>query len=195
MNIKEEKSNLRKRADKVKGLRCKNLIVVLENPMNIMNIGSAIRNANALGAEKIYVVDSRKVLPESWEQMRDRRSLLKVSASAIKWSFVKTFPSTESCLAYLEKHKFVSVVTSPHTKGQRNVVLHQGRYTHKRLAVWFGSEAQGISDLAVENSDFCINIPMCGIIESMNLGTTTGVVLYEVTRQRREFVSRRKSAG
>ena len=33
----------------------------------------------------------------------------------------------------------------------------------------------------------CINIPMLGIIESLNLGTTSGIVLYEVTKQRREY--------
>jgi hypothetical protein len=42
-------------------------------------------------------------------------------------------------------------------------------------------------DLAVENSLACINIPMAGIIESLNLGTTTGIVLYEIAKQRREF--------
>jgi len=55
-----------------------------------------------------------------------------------------------------------------------------------RLAVWFGHESRGISDIAIENSIACINIPMSGIIESLNLGTATGIVLYEITKQRRE---------
>ncbi len=45
----------------------------------------------------------------------------------------------------------------------------------------------GISDLAVERSDLCISIPMFGMIESLNLGTTSGIVLYEITKQRREY--------
>jgi len=192
MEVQNEKSSLRKRAEKVKELRCKNLIAVLENPSNIMNIGSVIRNVNALGVEKVYVVDTIGLLPTDWEVMRHRRSLQKISASAIKWSFVKTFRSTGECVAHLQHNRFESVVASPHTKGHRNVVLHEGSYTQKRLAVWFGSEARGISDLAVANSEFCINIPMCGIIESLNLATTTGIVLYEVTRQRRDYQSGRK---
>lgn len=191
MDIRKQKSSLRERADKVKHRRCKNLIAVLENPSNIMNVGSVIRNVNALGVEKVYVVDTVGLLPADWEVMRSRRSLLKISASAIKWSFVKTFRSTEACLAHLQHNGFESVVTSPHTKGQQNFVLHEGDYTQKRLAVWFGNEARGISDLAVANSEFCINIPMCGIVESLNLATTTGIVLYEVTRQRRDYVRRR----
>jgi tRNA (guanosine-2'-O-)-methyltransferase len=31
---------------------------------------------------------------------------------------------------------------------------------------------------------------MFGIIESLNLGTSSGIVLYEITRQRREFQDR-----
>ncbi|MFV8783758.1 TrmH family RNA methyltransferase [Microbulbifer sp. SA54] len=188
MELKEEKSSLRIRADRIKKARCKNLIAVLESPGNIKNVGSVIRNVNALGVEKVYVVDTLGLLPGSWEEMRHRRNLMKISASAIRWSFVKTFRSTSACLEYLENKQFDSVVTSPHAKGHKNMVLHEGDYTQKRLAVWFGNEKRGISDLAVALSKFCINIPMCGIIESLNLATTTGIVLYEVTKQRRAYV-------
>ena len=44
----------------------------------------------------------------------------------------------------------------------------------------------GVSDAAIENSIACINIPMGGITESLNLGTSTGIVLYEIAKQRRE---------
>jgi tRNA (guanosine-2'-O-)-methyltransferase len=36
----------------------------------------------------------------------------------------------------------------------------------------------------------CISIPMFGMIESLNLGTSSGIVLYEVTKQRREYASK-----
>jgi tRNA (guanosine-2'-O-)-methyltransferase len=119
---------------------------------------------------------------------------MSVSVSAIKWSFVKKFGDTESCLAHLEKNGFVSVVTSPHTKGRKNVVLHEADYTrHKKLAVWFGNEKHGISQLALERSELCVNIPMFGIIESLNLGTSSGIVLYEIAKQRRAFQERLKA--
>jgi tRNA (guanosine-2'-O-)-methyltransferase len=56
--------------------------------------------------------------------------------------------------------------------------------------VWFGNEGIGISNAALENSELCVNIPMFGIIESLNLGTSSGIVLYEITRQRRAFQDR-----
>ena len=191
---KKSKPTLRARADKIKEFRCKNLIAVIENPDDIRNIGTIIRNVNALGVEKAYVVTNQNALPDDWQEMRDRPKLSAISASAIKWSFVKKFKDTESCLAHLEKNGFVSAVTSPHLKGRKNVVLHEGDYTkYKKLAIWFGNESKGISDLAVARSEFCVNIPMFGIIESLNLGTSSGIVFYEITKQRRAFQEKLKA--
>ena len=190
---KKKKTPARKRADEIKPYRCKNLIAVIESPNDILNIGTIIRNVNALGVEKAYVIDPRNALPEDWQDMREKKSLSKTSVSAIKWSFVKRFDSTEDCIKHLERNNFASVVTSPHIKGKKNATLDEADYTaYAKLAVWFGNESRGISDLAVEHSEMCVSIPMFGMIESLNLGTTSGIVLYEVTKQRRIYQSKYK---
>jgi len=191
-----KKSAIRERADEIRDYQCKNLIVVLESPSDIKNIGTVIRNVNALGVEKTYVVDPAKKLPEDWQEMRQRKSLNKTSVSAVRWSFVKRFDSTAECLNHLERNGYVSVVTSPHVKGRKNVVLHEADYTQfTKLAVWFGNESRGISDKAVQQSEMCVSIPMFGMIESLNLGTTSGIVMYEITKQRREYQAKYKRAG
>ena len=185
---KAEKSSARKRADEIKEFQCKNLIAVIEDPSNIKNIGTVVRNVNALGVEKVYVVDTRNSLPDDWQEMRETKTLSKTSVSAIKWSFVKRFNSTEECIEHLQKNNFVSFVTSPHIKGRSNASLEEVDFTeHYKLAVWFGNEARGISATAIEHSNLCVSIPMFGMIESFNLGTTSGIVLYEATKQRREY--------
>lgn len=187
----EPKRSARRRADEIKAFRCKNLLAVLENPTDVKNIGTVIRNVNALGVEKVYVIDPRRSLPEDWNDLRDRKSVSKTSVSAVKWTFVKRFDSTDQCFDHLEKNNFKSIVTSPHVKGKASIFLHEGDFTiHSKLAVWFGSEAVGISDRAVERSEMCVSIPMFGMIESLNLGTSSGIVLYEVAKQRREYQSR-----
>jgi tRNA (guanosine-2'-O-)-methyltransferase len=195
VNLMEEESrpkrSVRKRANEIKGFRCKNLIAVLENPQDVKNIGTVIRNVNALGIEKVYVVDPKHSLPDDWQDLRDRREISKTSVSAVKWTFVKRFDSTDDCFDYLEAKRFKSIVTSPHVKGKASVFLHEGDFTTQtKLAVWFGSEAVGISNRAVERSEMCVCIPMFGMIESLNLGTSSGIVLYEVAKQRREYQSK-----
>jgi tRNA (guanosine-2'-O-)-methyltransferase len=191
---RKSKPSLRAKADKIKDFRCKNLIAVIEYPTDLKNIGTIIRNVNALGVEKAYIVTDQPFVPDDWQEMRRRGALNAISASAIKWSFVRKFNDTQSCLDHLRRKGFVSVVTSPHTKGRTNVILHEADYTrYKKLAVWFGNEGIGISRLALERSELCVNIPMFGIIESLNLGTSSGIVLYEITRQRRDFQNKLKA--
>jgi len=187
----QSKPSVRARADAIKPFRCKNLIAVIENPTDVKNIGTVIRNVNALGVEKVYVVDSRGALPDDWQDLRADKAVSKTSVSAVKWTFVRRFDTTDACFDHLESKGFKSIVTSPHVKGKASIYLHEGDYTvHAKLAVWFGSEAVGISDRAVERSEMCVSIPMFGMIESLNLGTSSGIVLYEVAKQRREYQSR-----
>lgn len=187
----KQKRSVRIRADRIKPFRCKNLIAVIENPTDVKNIGTVIRNVNALGVEKVYVVDPRRSLQDDWQVMRSQKSISDTSVSAVKWTFVKRFDSTDECFDHLERNRFKSIVTSPHVKGKASIYLHEGDYTvHAKLAVWFGSESVGISDRAVERSEMCVSVPMFGMIESVNLGTSSGIVLYEVTKQRREYQSR-----
>jgi tRNA (guanosine-2'-O-)-methyltransferase len=186
-----QKSSKRQRADAIKDFRCRHLIAVLENPKDLMNIASVIRNVNALGVEKVYIVDPDHRIPDDWEKLRHNPKLSKLSVSASKWSFVKRFDSTDECFDHLEAMNFTSIVTSPHVKGKESIYLHEGDYTKAaKLAVWFGTESCGISDRAVERSSMCVAIPMYGMVESMNLGTSSGIILYEVTKQRREYQSK-----
>ena len=193
MDNKDERkprASVRKRANAIKAFRCKNLIAVIEDPSDIKNIGTVVRNANALGVEKIYIVDPRGALPDDWQDMRERRSLSNPSVSAVKWTFVKRFDSTEACLEHLDREGLVSIATSLHVKGKTRVFLHEGDdKEHSKLPVWFGNETRGISELAAAHSEMCLAIPMFGMIESLNLGTSSGIVLYEVAKQRRAYQS------
>ncbi|WP_215846178.1 RNA methyltransferase, partial [Acidithiobacillus caldus] len=112
-NSNGRRPSLRQRATRVRALRCKRLIAVVENPADIRDIGSFIRNVNALGVDKAYIVSKSGILANDWQAMRERPSLLKVSASAIKWTFVKVVRTTSACFEHLERHGFASIVTRP----------------------------------------------------------------------------------
>ena len=52
------------------------------------------------------------------------------------------------------------------------------------LAIVIGNESKGLSRLVEEKCDFLISIPMQGEINSLNASVATGIVLYEILRQR-----------
>jgi tRNA (guanosine-2'-O-)-methyltransferase len=179
--------SVRERIREVKHLRNRYFICVLEKPTDIMNIASTLRNVEAFGIEKLYLVGNKHVFRD-FESSRKNKRLTNLSVGTNKWVFLKHFETTSECVAQLRKNLYTIAVTSSHIKGHENINLYEGTYTHKRLAVFFGNETKGISEEAVKSADMCIQIPMGGIVESLNLGTSTGIVLSYVGYQRLQFV-------
>ena len=52
------------------------------------------------------------------------------------------------------------------------------------IGLVIGSEGEGVSKLVKENCDFSAAIPMKGNIDSLNASVATGVLAYEILRQR-----------
>lgn len=52
------------------------------------------------------------------------------------------------------------------------------------IAILLGNEGQGLSDTISKKADYLVKIPMLGKAESLNASIASGVLLYEVVRQR-----------
>lgn len=52
------------------------------------------------------------------------------------------------------------------------------------LAIIIGNEEKGVSELTNKNADFSIKIPMAGEFDSLNASVSTGIICFEVLRQR-----------
>lgn len=178
---------VRERIREIKHLRNLYFVCVLENPTDIVNIASTLRNVSAFGVEKLYIVGSKNIALD-FESSRNNKRLTNLSVGSNKWVFVKYFATTAECISHLRKNLYTIAATSSHAKGKKNVGLYEGNYTQKRLAIWFGNESKGISDEVVDDADMCIQIPMGGIVESLNLGTSTGIILSYIGYQRLKFV-------
>lgn len=180
--------SIRTKINEVKHLRVPYTICVLENPKQSINLASTIRNVSALGIEKLYIIGGYNGVPKTFEQSRKNNHLLKTSAGANRWTFIKHYNTTEECIKYLKQNKYTIAITSPHLQGKNNTNLYDGKFTQKKLAVFFGNESNGVSDNAIKESDICIQIPMGGVVESLNLGTATGIVLSYIREQRLNFI-------
>lgn len=178
---------IRDKLKQVKHLQNKYFICVLEDPKDIVNIAATIRNISAFGIEKLYVIGNKEIVKD-FETSRSNKRLTNLSVGANKWVFVRQFDTASECIAHLRKNRYTIAVTSSHIKGKENVYLYDQTFTQKRLAVWFGNESKGISDEAANESDMCIQIPMGGIVESLNLGTSTGIILSYIGYQRLRYV-------
>lgn len=162
------------------------LIGVLENPIYIRNIGNAIRNVNGLGVDRIYFINKNGRLDNDVEELKKRRTILKHSNGSLTWTEVKVFPDSETCLAELKKNGFTSYATSPAGLQEKNVSIYDADLRDEKLAIWFGDESHGLSKEVLKECSKCLVIPMEGEVESLNLSSTTALVLFEATRQRKK---------
>jgi tRNA (guanosine-2'-O-)-methyltransferase len=172
------------RDNKVQADRCKNLIAVIECGLNPKSIETIVRNINALGVEKLYIVNGKDTYMTILEIIA-RKPLPPFSEPKISSSFIKSFANTEECLEHLEKNKFTSIVISPHVNERTNVTLQEGDFTQKRLAVWFRNEYRGINIPFIERCKAYVGIEMYENVERLDISISTAMALYEITKQRR----------
>ena len=52
------------------------------------------------------------------------------------------------------------------------------------MAIVMGSEGKGLRRLTKEHCDQLVHIPMQGSVSSLNVSVATGVILFEIQRQR-----------
>ena len=53
-----------------------------------------------------------------------------------------------------------------------------------KAAFVFGTEATGLTDKWIKGADKRIKIPMCGVIDSLNVNTSVAIIIFEAMRQR-----------
>ncbi|PWB61137.1 MAG: RNA methyltransferase [Bradyrhizobiaceae bacterium] len=147
------------------------LTVVLENIHDPHNVSAVLRTCDAVGvlqAELLYTVE------------RFPRIGKKSSSSANKWIERRKHTSVESCVGLLKSEGFTVLATRC---GGNARPLYEVDLT-LRTAFVLGNEHRGVSEEALSAADAQVEIPMMGMIESLNVSVAAAVCLYEALRQR-----------
>jgi tRNA (guanosine-2'-O-)-methyltransferase len=156
---------------KVLSHRQPDLTVVVENIHDPHNVSAMLRSADAVGVAQVQLVYTYEEFPKLGK---------KSSASATKWITRRKFTSIQECYAVLRKEGFLICATH---LGKDTVPLYDLDLT-KRVALVFGNEHRGVSIEAAELADVNFQIPMTGMIQSLNVSAACAVTLYEALRQR-----------
>jgi tRNA (guanosine-2'-O-)-methyltransferase len=164
----------RGRVEEVIDRRQPDLTVVLENVHDPHNASAVLRTCDAVGILRIALVYTVESPPAAFART--------TSASAGKWVDVVRYESIDQCYAALRSEGFVVYATSlkAATKDLFEIDFRPP------TAVVFGNEMRGLSDEAVAQADATIEIPMVGMVRSLNISVACAITLYEAFRQRRE---------
>jgi tRNA (guanosine-2'-O-)-methyltransferase len=159
------------RITRVLSARQPDLRVVLEGVTIAHNASAVIRTCDAAGVLYLDLISPNPDLLRFNEAITTR---------ADKWLEISVHTSISGCLKPLKEKGFKIVVTR---LGGKSVPFTELDYAQP-LALVFGSESDGISDEALAFADHVVHIPMVGMVQSLNLSVSVGVVLYEAFKQR-----------
>lgn len=149
------------------------LTLILENVHDPHNVSAILRSCDAVGVLRVHVVYSIESPPPGVFARQ-------TSASAAKWVDVVRHDSMSACVTALREAGFQVLATA---LGQESRPLHEWDLTRK-VAIIVGNEMRGVSEEALALADGSIEIPMVGMVQSLNVSVASAVCLYEAFRQR-----------
>jgi tRNA G18 (ribose-2'-O)-methylase SpoU len=145
------------------------LVLVLYGIANHDNMGSIFRNAAAFGADAVFL-DAHCCDPLY-------RKALRVSVGAALTVPFARLDRDQDALALLARHGIEAIALTP--AGETR--LTDLRRT-ERMAVLLGPEGPGLPDDVIARARG-VGIPMARGFDSLNVATTSGIVLHHLTAQ------------
>jgi 23S rRNA (guanosine2251-2'-O)-methyltransferase len=148
------------------------LLVALDNISDPRNLGAIVRSVAAFGGHGVLIPQRRSA-----------------SVTAVAW---RTSAGAAARIPVARATNLTRALKSWADRGVRVVGLDAGGDTvlddldgTDPIVVVVGSEGKGLSRLVRQNCEQVVSIPMAGDTESLNASVAAGVVLAEITRQRR----------
>ena len=159
------------RLEQVLRSRQPDLTIVMENIHDPHNVSAVLRSCDAAGVMEVQLIYTDVVFPDIGK---------KSSASAKKWVEVRQFKNVNECYKKLHEEGFSIYATHLEEKAKS---LYEINMTQK-IAIVVGNEHNGVSQEAANSADGILQIPMFGMIQSLNVSVATAVILFEAVRQR-----------
>ena len=146
-------------------------VVILDHLEDPHNFGAIIRTSEAALVDAIIIPQDREVQVNS--------TVMKTSAGALAKMNICRVTNLVQTINKLKDDGFWIVGTAMDGTDYRQI-----DYSGK-IALVVGNEGNGMSRLVRESCDFVASIPMRGEINSLNASVATGIMIYEVVRNRK----------
>ncbi|NLZ81921.1 MAG: 23S rRNA (guanosine(2251)-2'-O)-methyltransferase RlmB [Clostridiales bacterium] len=145
-------------------------LILLDNIEDPHNLGAIIRTANLVGAHGVVIPKRRAAGLTA--------TVARTSAGALNYTPVAKVTNLSKTIEELKEKGFWFVCADTGGEIMYNLDLKGP------IGLVIGNEGEGVSRLVKEKCDFNALIPMKGDIDSLNASVATGVLAYEILRQR-----------
>jgi 23S rRNA (guanosine2251-2'-O)-methyltransferase len=148
------------------------LLLVLDGVTDPRNFGACLRTANAAGVHAV-ITPKRKSAPLS-------PVALKTAQGGAENLLIVEVTNLARTLTRLQEAN-IWIIGTDGEADRTYFDIDAGA----GIAVVMGGEGKGLRRLTKVHCDQLIAIPMAGVVESLNVSVATGIVLFEILRQRR----------
>ena len=138
-------------------------MVGFENLSGDFNKATGIRNANAFMAKECWIIGARK-----W----DKRG----AVGTHHYNHLKHSPSLDNIYLHNPEVRDAKWVAIDNVPGA--IPLHSYDWKPNTFMI-FGEEQRGLSPMALGMADEVVYIPQLGSVRSLNVGTASGIVMYD----------------
>lgn len=145
-------------------------LILLDGIEDPHNLGAILRTANLSGAHGVIIPKRRAVGLTP--------TVAKTSAGAINYTPVAKVTNLSNTIKELKEKGMWFVCADMGGTAMYDLNLKGA------IGLVIGNEGEGVSDLVKKNCDMIASIPMQGQIDSLNASVATGVLAYEIVRQR-----------
>lgn len=145
-------------------------LILLDSIEDPHNLGAIIRTANQAGAHGVIIPKRRAVGLTA--------TVARTSAGALNYTPVAKVTNLAQTIEELKEKGLWFVCAD-----MDGDVMYRCNLTGP-IGLVMGSEGEGVSRLVKEKCDFVAKVPMFGQIDSLNVSVATGVLAYEIVRQR-----------
>jgi len=145
-------------------------ILVLDGIEDPHNLGAIIRTANLAGAHGVIIPKRRAATLTA--------TVARTSAGALNYTPVAKVTNLSQTIESLKKEGLWFVCADMAGTSMYQLDLKGP------IGLVIGSEGEGVSHLVKEKCDFRASIQMKGDIDSLNASVATGILAFEISRQR-----------
>lgn len=144
-------------------------ILLLDNIRSILNVGALFRTCDGAGFEKIVLTGFTPTPP--------RKEITKTAIGAenfVAWEYYKNPVEYIQDLQDQDYKVFVLEQT-PESIDFKSVASME----HENICLILGNEIEGVRKELRDIADYCIEIPMLGQKQSLNVATAGGICMYQ----------------
>lgn len=156
--------------------RTRYITVVLEDLFQSHNASAVIRSCDCSGIQDVHMIEN------SFKFAENPDVALGSSQWVTKFKYCSEENNTLEAIHHLRNKGYRIIATTPHTN---DVLLHDLDLSKGKLALFFGSELPGLSQIVMDNADEFVKIPMYGFTESYNISVSAAICLYDIVNRLR----------